>query len=101
VKSALAWLEARGSGAPAALLERASHYVVQAGEGPDPAQVLARAGVAALEATLGSGSGRAAALDLLAADALVSLALLVQAELDPASLAGFARRVRHTGAAVS
>jgi hypothetical protein len=101
VKSALTWLEARGSGAPIALLERARQYVDQAGQGSDPAQVLAQAGVTAMEATVRSGSGRAAALDLLAADGLVTLALLVQAELDPASLPSFARRVRHAGAAIT
>jgi len=52
---------------------------------------LASTAMQALEASLAQGTTRAAALDLLAADGLVTLALLAQAEASPAGLAAFAR----------
>jgi len=54
------------------------------------AETLARAGGAVLERVLGAPGDRSVALDLLAADALVTLALLAQAEHAPAELGGFA-----------
>jgi len=51
---------------------------------------LAAAARAALDQALASSGGRAVALDLLAADALVTLALLAQAEQAPQRLDGFA-----------
>jgi hypothetical protein len=94
--SAADWLRQRSAGAPAPLVERARSYLAQVGQSNDPADDLARAGLAALETTTGSAGDRQAALDLLAADALVTLALLVRAETDPAALAGFAARIRDT-----
>ena len=90
------WLEQRSAGAPAPLVERTRYYLDQVSQHGDPGLVLARAGVAALEATANSSGDRRAALDLLAADALVTLALLVRAETDPASLGGFAAHLRDT-----
>jgi hypothetical protein len=42
------------------------------------------------------GTGRGVALDLLAADALVTLALAAQVESAPSDLARFARRLRQS-----
>jgi hypothetical protein len=58
--------------------------------GPLPER-LAAAGRRALALVEASPGDRASALDLLAADALVTLALLAQAETAPAALAAFAR----------
>lgn len=51
---------------------------------------LASAATAALDEVTRQPEGRGAALDLLAADALVTLALLAQAETDPSQLRAFA-----------
>jgi hypothetical protein len=56
---------------------------------------LAAAATAALDAVARQPEGRAAALDLLAADALITLALLAQAESDPSRLHEFAGRILH------
>jgi len=64
---------------------------------PEP-EAIAAAGRAALERVLVHPGDRTVALDLLAADALVTLALLVQAERDPGRLAGFAAEVLRAGA---
>jgi hypothetical protein len=81
---------ARTASAPEALRLRAAEWLDQAPPGPDPAARLAHAGDRALAGSLGRGEGRAAALDLLAADALVTLALLARAETAPGALADFA-----------
>lgn len=70
----------------------------QSAEEPTAAR-LAAAGTAALGAAMGLPGDRSVALDLLAADALVTLALLYQAEHEPTHLAAFARQVRGAGAA--
>lgn len=92
-----AWLEARTAGAPDVLRERVAAWAALT----DPVQPrpgrLAAAAEAALEAALRSGQERPVALDLLAADALVTLALLAQAEEAPGQLAGMARAVRRHG----
>ena len=49
----------------------------------------------ALDAAAQQPEGRGAALDLLAADALITLALLAQAERDPSRLQEFATRILH------
>ena len=54
------------------------------------AATLAASAAAALSGAVAAGSDRKAALDLLAADALVTLALAAQVEADPARLAAFA-----------
>jgi hypothetical protein len=54
------------------------------------ADSLATAATRALLEVLRQPAGRAAALDLLAADALITLALLAQAQADPARLGQFA-----------
>jgi len=62
---------------------------------PSSATTLASAATLALDAAAQQPEGRGAALDLLAADALITLALLAQAESDPARLHEFATRILH------
>jgi hypothetical protein len=50
----------------------------------------------ALDQAVERGSDRSAAFELLVADALVTLALAVEAERNPAGLAEFAGSVRHS-----
>lgn len=90
--AATSWLQRRAEGAPDLLRERALAYA-QEGD-PAAAGSLGAAGLRALHATLNLGPDRRAALDLLAADALVTLALLARAEADPAGLADLARSLR-------
>jgi len=59
-------------------------------------QAFASAATAALEEAGRQPEGRGAALDLLAADALVTLALLAQAEADPSQLRDFATSLLHS-----
>ncbi len=79
--------------APEALGVRVRHYV----EGAEPDSItpeaLARSGRKALDRVLGRAGDRSVALDLLAADALVTLALLAQAESSPERLGDFAAAV--------
>ncbi len=84
------WLEARIGSAPAPLRERIIDYARAGLEGPDPAGALAGAGLAALRVVTAHPGDRSAALELLAADALITLALLAQAEAAPAQLGEFA-----------
>lgn len=91
------WLEARIAGAPPLLAERAGHFVAAAAGGQLPGR-LAAAGGAALAAAEAQGPERAAALDLLAADALITLALLAVAEREPGDLAPIAARLRMAAA---
>ncbi len=70
------------------------------GAAHDPApEALAAAGRVALEEVLGHPGDRTIALDLLAADALVTLALLAQAQRNPAGLARFAAEMLRADAA--
>lgn len=91
------WFAARTAGAPEVLRERAAAFHAAVAEG-DGAGRLAAAGTAALEAAITSGTTRAAALDLLAADGLITLALLAEAERDPAGLAAAAAALRRAAA---
>ena len=63
--------------------------------GPDAvtAESLAGAGRRALDRVLARAGDRSVALDLLAADALVTLALLAQAQTSPERLGDFAATV--------
>ena len=76
------------------LRERAHAYVASLPAVPGThAATLAQAATAALDEVARQPEGRGAALDLLAADALITLALLAQAEADPARLHDFATMV--------
>ncbi|MEP6590109.1 MAG: hypothetical protein ABJC19_02895 [Gemmatimonadota bacterium] len=57
-------------------------------------ECLADAGSAALRAAVAAGDDRRAALDLLAADALITLAMLASAEQSPTSLEADAAALR-------
>ncbi|MGH7594465.1 MAG: hypothetical protein ACRELE_11540 [Gemmatimonadales bacterium] len=100
VASSEVWINARTQGAPVALRLRVQEFFVQTPT-IDLATRLSDAGRAALGAAMGEGADRAAALDLLAADALITLALLAGAERDPASLGSMAAQLRvHASTAV-
>lgn len=86
-----AWVEDRTARAPAVLRRRVlDHVDAVAGTGAPPAD-LARAAHHSLAGVLAVPGDRTVALDLLAADGLITLALLRQAEDDPACLVAFAR----------
>ena len=93
----LDWFHRESAGAPAALRARAEHYLEASDGSDDPAEELAAAARRALRATLEHPGGRDVALDLLAADALVTLALKARAASDPEGLGGFAARLRAAG----
>lgn len=65
--------------------------------GESRAAILANAGQAALERVLAHTGDRSAALDLLAADALVTLGLQAQAQDAPEGLEEFATSVLRAG----
>lgn len=89
----VAWVDARVAGAPTTLADRVRTFAAAAPAGP-LVDRLAAAGEAALAAAAARGGDRAAALDLLAADALITLALLDIAERTPGRLAAEAARLR-------
>ena len=88
------WVVQHTSQAPEALRDRVREFA-RAASG-NPPEALAAAGQAALERVLSHSGDRSAALDLLAADALVTLALLAQAEAEPERLEEFATSVLRT-----
>ena len=88
-----AWWSDRTAGAPPALVRCAERYL-EPGWPAEPF-ALGAAGLRALEVTLRLGPDRRAALDLLAADALVTSALQAEAELAPHRLVTSARTLRH------
>jgi hypothetical protein len=83
------WLDRHTSQAPPALRVRAREYALAA-TGSTPSEALAAAGQSALDRVLAHPGDRSAALDLLAADALITLALLAQAQTAPERLEEFA-----------
>jgi hypothetical protein len=87
------WLERHTSRAPEALRTRVGAYAVATEPGPSLAETLARAAREAVGRVERHGGDRSIALDLLAADALITLALVAQAEAAPAGLAEFAASV--------
>ena len=76
------WLDQHTSQAPIALRARVAEYALQA-RGSSLPHLLANAGQTALTQVLSHSGDRSAALALLAADALITLALLAQAESRP------------------
>jgi len=101
-----AWLDRHTAAAPPVLRSRVREYALGRApegrdDGPDhgpddgpadtpPAELLAHAGHRALDQVVAHPGDRSVALDLLAADALITLALLAQAETRPADLDAFA-----------
>ena len=90
-----AWLDRRTSQAPPALRTRVCEFALAA-SGDSLSALLAAAGQAALTRVLSHSGDRSAALDLLAADALITLALRAQAEDAPERLEDFAAAVLRT-----
>jgi len=80
-----AWLKERQAGVPASLAERMRRYVADGPPAP-PADRLAQAARAALRAALDRPDERASALDLLAADALITAAFEAAAQDGPAAV---------------
>ena len=84
------WLERHTAAAPPALRGRVREHVQAVpSESPAPS-VLAAAASRALDSVVTHPGDRSIALDLLAADALITLALLAQAQHGPAELGAFA-----------
>jgi hypothetical protein len=90
------WLDRHTSQAPAALRARVMEFAAAASGGSRAAR-LAGAGQAALLRVLSHSGDRSAALDLLAADALITLALQAQAQDAPERLEEFAISVLGAG----
>ena len=84
------WLAARSAGGPERLCARVAERAAEVAEGEDPAERLALAAERVLAIVEEHPGDRAIALDLLAADALITLALLAQAEQAPERLGAFA-----------
>jgi hypothetical protein len=89
------WLDRHTSQAPAALRARVRQYALDGSDTSLPHR-LAAAGQTALVRVLAHPGDRSAALDLLAADALITLALLAQAQTGPERLEEFATSVLHS-----
>ena len=92
------WFRVESAGAPEALRARAARYLGRLPARGDVAGALAGAAAAALRDTLAHPGDRSVALDLLAADALVTLALKAKAQGAPGDLAVFAAQLRKAGA---
>jgi hypothetical protein len=90
------WLDQHTRQAPTALRARVYQYAGEA-SGPTLPSTLASAAQTALERVLTQTGDRSTALDLLAADALITLALLAQAQAAPEYLEVFAISVLRSG----
>ena len=88
------WLASKTMKAPAALRERVGQLARKHTSTDLPlADQLAAAAAEALEEVVAHPGDRSVALELLSADALITLALLSRAEENPEGLAGFADRL--------
>lgn len=87
------WLDRHTEHAPAELQARVREYALMARPAEPLPFALAAAGRTALERVVAHPGDRSVALDLLAADALITLALLAQAQRAPGELAAFATSV--------
>jgi hypothetical protein len=90
------WVERHTSQAPTALRARVQQHVAAVDGEPAVPVGLARAARQALDQVLIHPGDRSVALDLLAADALVTLALLAQAQRAPEGLSDFAGSILHS-----
>lgn len=85
------WLDRHTRKAPAALAACVRRHLQAVADTGSEAEILARAGSHALKFVAAHPEGdRSIALDLLAADALITLALLAQAQAAPGALEEFA-----------
>ncbi len=89
-----AWLEARLEDGPEVLSRRTREFIAAEPKGDDLSSRLARAARRALARAVAHPADRDSALDLLAADALVTLALAARVESEPEGLAAFAAAIR-------
>ena len=88
-----AWFVAASEGAPAVLRTRAAYFLDHA-TGDDLPGRLASAGQSALANATSTRPDRATALDLLAADSLITLALLAASQQQPGALGVIAAALR-------
>lgn len=85
------WLDSKTLAAPPVLRDRVGQLARRHTATDQPlADQLAGAAVEALREVVAHPGDRSVALELLSADALITLALLAQAEEHPEGLAGFA-----------
>lgn len=91
------WLDARTRRAPPVLRDRVLDHVRASGGEGAGFDRLNRAGHAALRQVVAQEGDRSVALDLLAADGLITLALLLCAEHDSSHLASTARALTLDG----
>ena len=84
------WLHQRTARGPSALRDRVLEHAAAVSEGDSVAEYLGLAAERVLAIVEEHPGDRAIALDLLAADALITLALLAQAEQSPERLGEFA-----------
>lgn len=92
-KALITWLEARTRNAPPVLRERVMEYAAAVNDELPAAEQLALVSERVLAIVEEHPGDRSVALDLLAADALITLTLLAQAESDPEALGAFAERL--------
>ncbi|MFI5210626.1 MAG: hypothetical protein ACHQ2E_09290 [Gemmatimonadales bacterium] len=83
------WIDRHTAAAPAALRDRVAALTAPLRGRSDLASALAAVGRATVEQVIASSGDRREALNLLAADGLVTLSLLAQAQADPAGLASW------------
>lgn len=96
---AATWFAEHAVGAPAALRTSAAGYLAHANSGGSVGSQLTEAATLALRDASGQDRSRAAALALLTADSLITLALLAEAEANPAGLERFASDIVGSAAA--
>ena len=87
------WLDRHTAAAPPALRARVRERVLAVRTDEPLPAALALAGREALERVVTHPGDRSVALELLAADALITLALLAQAQTAPGELGAFAASV--------
>jgi hypothetical protein len=90
-----AWLDRHIAAAPPVLRGRVATLTIGLRSRQDIAAALAEAGRTTVERVIASQGGREEALNLLAADGLVTLSLLAEAEADPAGLARRSKALLH------
>jgi hypothetical protein len=93
-----AWLDRHIAAAPPALRDRLVALTTALRGHHDLAPALAEAGRATVERVIASRGDRSEALNLLAADGLLTLSLLAKSESDPVELARWSAALLHLAA---
>lgn len=93
-----AWLDRHIAAAPPVLRDRLGVLTAGLRGRLDLAPALAEAGRITVERVIASQGGRSEALNLLAADGLLTLSLLARSESDPAELARWSAALLHLAA---